>query len=94
MFLNYVAKPTKTLSAFPRITELLSFNKRKTLFKAFVEFQFKYCPIIWMFHSRHTSNKVNRLHERVLWIVYDDDVSTFDQLLDIDKSFCMHDQNI
>ena len=46
MFLNYVAKPTKTLSAFPRITELLSFNKRKTLFKAFVEFQFKYCPII------------------------------------------------
>ena len=29
MFLNYVAKPTKTLSAFPRITELLSFNKKR-----------------------------------------------------------------
>ena len=26
--------------------------------------------------------------------MYDDDVSTFDQLLDMDKSFCIHHQNI
>ena len=47
-----------------------------------------------MFHSRHTNNNINRLHERALRIVYDDDVSTFDQLLTIDKSFCIHHQNI
>ena len=47
-----------------------------------------------MFHSRRTNNKTNRLHERVLRIVYDDDVSTLDQLLDMDKSFCIHHQNI
>ena len=40
-----------------------SFNKRKALFTAFLKCQFKYCPIAWMFYSRHTSNKVNRLHE-------------------------------
>ena len=34
------------------------------------------------------------LHERALRIVYDDDVSTFDQLLDMEKSFCFHHQNI
>ena len=47
-----------------------------------------------MFHSRRTNNKINRLHEGALRIVYDDDVSTVDQLLAMDKSFCIHHQNI
>ena len=46
-----------------------------------------------MFHSRR-NNKINKLHERALRIVYDEDVSTFDQLLAIGKSFCIHHQNI
>ena len=75
------------------MANLLSFNKR-TLFIAFVESQFKYCPIVWMFHSRRTNNKINRLHERALRIVYDDEVSTFEQLLAMDKSFCIQHQNI
>ena len=84
----------KLSAALSRVANLLSFNKRRTLFKAFVESQFKYCPIVWMFHSRRTNNKINRLHERALRIVYDDDVSTFDQLLAMGKSFCIHHQNI
>ena len=47
-----------------------------------------------MFHSRHTNHKINRLHERALRIVYDGDVSTFDQLLAVDKSFSINHQNI
>ena len=88
------SKVNQKLSALSGMANLLSFNKRRTLFKAFVESQFKYCPIVWMFHSRRTNNKINRLHERALRIVYDDDVSTFDQLLAMDKSFCIHHQNI
>ena len=61
------------------MAKLLSFNKRRTLLKAFLETQFKYCPIVWMFHSRHTNKKVNRLHERALKSIYDDNISTFDQ---------------
>ena len=76
------------------MAKLVSFNKRKTLFKAFVESQFKYCPIVWIIHSRRTYNKINRLHERVLRVVYDDDVSTFDQLLAMGESFCIYHQNI
>ena len=51
-----------------------------------MESQFKYCPIAWMFHSRRTNNKINKLYERTLRIVYEDDLSTFDQLLAMDKS--------
>ena len=54
----------------------------------------QFCPSVWMLHSRRTNNKINRLQERALRIVYDDDVSTFDQLLAMDKSFCIHHQNI
>ena len=91
--LKLFSKANQKLSTLSRVANLLSFNKR-TLFIAFVESQFKYCPIVWMFHSRRTNNKINRLHERALRIVYDDDVSTFDQLLAMDKSFCIHHQNI
>ena len=82
------------LSAVSRVANFLSFNKRRIFFKAFVESQFKYCPIVWMFHSRRTNNKINRLHERALRIVYDDDVSTFHESLAMEKSFCIHHQNI
>ena len=32
--------------------------------KAFIESQFGYYPLIWMFHSSGSKNKVNHLHER------------------------------
>ena len=76
------------------MADLLSFNKRRALFKAFVESQFKYYPIVWIFHSRCINNKINRLHERALRIVYYDGVSTFHQLLAMGKSFRMHHQKM
>ena len=44
--------------------------------------------------SRRTNNKINRLHEKALTFVYDDDVLTFDQLLTMEESFCIRHQNI
>ena len=41
----------KLSAALSRVANLLSFNKRRTFFKAFVESPFRYCPIVWMFHS-------------------------------------------
>ena len=92
--LKLCSKANQKLSALSRMTKLLSFNKRRALFKAFVESQCKYCQIVWMFHSRRTNNKINRLYESALRIVYDDDVSTLGHLLAMDKSFCIHHQNI
>ena len=54
--------------------------------KAFVESQFGYCPLIWMFHSRRLNNKINRIHERALRITYKDKSSTFQELLEKDNS--------
>ena len=59
--LKLCSKANQKLSAFSRIAKLFSLNKRRTPFKAFVESQFKYCPIAWMFHSRRTNSKINVL---------------------------------
>ena len=62
--------------------------------KAFIESQFGYCPLIWMFHSRGVNNKINHLHERSLRIVYKDNISSFEDLLKKDRSFTIHQMNI
>ena len=61
--------------------------------KTFVESQFNYCSLIWMFHSRHLDNKINNADEKALTIVYSDYKSTFQELLDKD-SFSVHQRNI
>ena len=62
--------------------------------KAFIDPQFNYCPLIWMFHSRIMKNKINRIHEIALRLVYSDNVSSFDELLKKDRSFFIHHRNI
>ena len=47
-----------------------------------------------MLHSRTMNNKINRLHERSLRIVYSDQSSTFEELLKRDKTFSIHHKNI
>ena len=47
-----------------------------------------------MFYNRTTNNKINKLHERALRLVYDDYLSAFEELLKKDNSFTVHHYNI
>ena len=62
--------------------------------KSFVEAQFGYCPLVWMFHGREINRKINHIHERSLRIVYRDYNSSFKDLLKKDNSVCIHHRNI
>ena len=77
-----------------RIKSISTFQERRILFKAVFEGQLKDCPLIWMFCSRSANNKISKLHERALRIVYDDYNSKFEELLTKDGSFTKHHQNI
>ena len=61
--------------------------------KAFIASQFRYCPLIWMFHSRSLNNMINRIHERTLRLVYQNNLS-FSGLLDLDNSVTVHQRNL
>ena len=91
---NICSKVSKNLNTLGRIAGYITLEKRRMLFKAFIESQFIYCPLIWVLHSRTMNNKINRLHERSLRIVYSDQSSTFEELLERDKTFSIHHMNI
>ena len=61
---------------------------------AFFTSQFSYCPLTWMFHSRKQNNKIYRLHERCLRVLYNDRLSTFEELLNKDNSVSIHLRNL
>ena len=46
-------------SILARLSSFMCTNKKRVLMKPFVESQFRYCPLIWMFHSRSVNNKIN-----------------------------------
>ena len=97
-FNNHVStlcnKTGKKVTALSRLVKFMPFTKRKLLMKTFIESQFSYCPIIWMFHSRKLNRKINHIHERALRLVYNDYSTTFENLLIKDGSVSIHHRNI
>ena len=87
-------KASQKLHALARIVNYMDLSKRKSLMKAFVTSQFNYCPLIWMFHSRELNNRINRIHERALRLVYQDNSLSFAELLQKDNSVIIHQRNL
>ena len=56
--------------------------------------QSNYCPLIWMCHNRTYNNKINRLHERCLRLIYNDKYSSFENLLEKGSSVSIDHKNL
>ena len=82
------------MNATSRITPYMDFSERKLVVNAFFSSQFNYCFLIWMRHNGTYNNKINRLHERCLRLIYNDKCSSFEELLVKDKSVSIHHKNI
>ena len=87
-------KAGQKLSALARVCNILNQKRQRTLMKAFIESQFGYCPLIWMFCRRNLNNRINHLHERSLRIVHNGYESSFRELLELDNSVSIHHRNI
>ena len=72
----------------------MTLKQRKVIMNTFITSHFGYCPLVWMFHSRTLNNRINKIHEKALRLVYNDSYSSFEELLDKDKSFTIHERNI
>ena len=79
-----------SLNALTRLCNLISFDKHKSLMKAFVLSQFSFSPLVGMFVDRTINAKIDALHYRALKIVYRDNESSFEELLRRDKSATVH----
>ena len=88
------SRASAKLKALARIASFMNITKRTILMNAFFNAQFSYCSLIWMFHSRKLNNKINKLHERCLRIVYNNNTSTCEELLEADNSVSVYFRNV
>ena len=87
-------KANNKLSVLTRVIKNLDLQKRRIRVKAFCESQFKYCSLVYMLHTRQLNKIINRLHERALRLIYDDYNETFEKLLERNRFFTTHENNI
>ena len=82
------------MNTLSRITPHLDFKKKKLLINYFFISQFNCCQLNWMSHNRTKRNKVNRLHERCLRLLYNDKKSSSHDLLEKDGSVSINFRNL
>ena len=72
----------------------MDFSKRYLVVNAFFYSQFNNCQLVWMCHNRTNNSKINRLHERCLRLIDNDNKSSFEDLLKKDGSVSIHHRNL
>lgn len=87
-------KASQNLNALARLSSFVCLEERRLIMKVFVNSKFGYCPPIWKFHKRTLNNRINRIHERVLKIVYRDKTSNCTELLQKDNVVTVHQRNL
>ena len=74
---NLCIKATDKQHALARISHYMNTDQKRIIMKAFIQSQFGYCPLVWMFFSRTINACINRIHGRSLCIVYNNYVMNY-----------------
>ena len=92
--LNICKRASAKLTALGRLVKIVPMEKKKILMNSFIQSQFSYCPLIWMFCNKKLTRIIDWIHERGLRIVYQDYSCTFKELLTKNGSVSIHHRNI
>ena len=82
-------KGNQKLHALARLSKYLSKDKLNIIMKPLY-----YCPLVWIFHNIALNNKINKLHEGALRLAYNNDSSSFPELLELDNSILVLHRNL
>ena len=91
---SIIKAANQKLSALIRVAPFMTDFNKKVIFNSFFKGQFNYCPLLWMFSTRKVNHKINRLHERGLRTLLNDEVSTFNDMLSKSNDTTIHVKNI
>ena len=76
-----------------RVAPSMNCNQKMLMHAFFCLFEeFNYYPLVWMLHSRKLNSKINRLRDYT--IMYNNNPSTFEELLELDNSVSIHHRNL
>ena len=81
------------LHALRRIRKYLSLEKAKLLCNAFINSQFNYAPLLWMFCRKKQYLKIQKIHHKALKVVYNSN-KNYDELLRDNNEFSIHQRHL
>ena len=88
---NFCRTAQHKFHALRRIRKYLTLAKAKLLGNAFINSQFIYAPLIWIFCHKATYLKMEKNHHKSLKVIYQSDAS-YDDLLQLSNSVSLHQQ--
>ena len=91
---NLCKKASFKLHALCRIRKFLTVEKARVLANAFINSQFNYAPLIWMFASKTAINKILKIHYRTHQVVYREYHKSYEELLQINKDISIHQKHL
>ena len=81
------------LHALRRIRKYLSLEKAKPLCNAFINRQFNYALLVWMFCRKKQYLKIQKIHHKVLKVAYNSN-KNHDELLRDNNEFSVHQRHL
>ena len=76
------SKAARQLNALSRISRHINLKSKSIIYNSFIASNFNYCPLVWHFCGAANSNKLEKLQERSLRILYNDFDSPIQSLID------------
>ena len=82
------------LHTLRRIRKYLTLEKTKLLANTFINSQFNYAHLIWMFANKSSINKILKIHKRTFQIVYDVYDESYENLLNRSDDISIHQKHL
>ena len=87
-------KATYKLHTLRKIRKYLTVEKAKHLANAFINSQFTYVPLIWMFAGKSSIAKTCKIHFRALETVYNDYDKSYLDLFNFNNDVSIHQRHL
>ena len=82
------------LHTLQRIRNYLSTEKARLLATAFINGQFYYGPLIWMFAGKTLISKVQKIYLRTMQMVYNTYEKSYNELLILKRDISIHQKHL
>ena len=91
---NLCKKASFKLHVLHKIRKFPAIERARTLANAFINSQFNYAPLIWMFVSKTALHKILKTYYRTLQVVYSKYQKPYEELLQINKDISIHQKHL
>ena len=87
-------KAARQLNALARISRFLSTTSRMIIYNSFINSNFNYCPLVWHFCGKKNGDKIEKIQERALRIIYRNYDSLYPEVLREARTYTMTDKRL